>query len=548
MHLNTLHFITLCMIFILPTCVTGQELDYRQGEVIVQFKQYTQAKKVAQGFQTKYYDKYRVTKELYPEIELHLLRFDESQFSMDEILQELKNDNEVLHVQANYLAEPRTTPNDGLFSDQWYLTSVQAEEAWNITTGGNDINGREIVLAVLDNGFDVDHQDLAPNLWLNTDEIPDDGIDNDGNGFTDDYEGWNFSSNNDTHGTTTGAMLHGTTVAGVAGARGNNQFGVSGAIWDVKLMFLSGLVTEAEIIEALRYLADTRDRYNKSNGQEGAYIVVSSMSIGIRAAFANDHPIWCNLYDTVGNTGILNVCATDNLNADVDIAGDMPTTCTSDYMIAVTNTDRFNTKVPSAAFGALSIDIGAPGVDNLTTAPNDNYSFELGTSVATPIVAGTVALLYSAPCAMLADQALSNPSGLALNMKGLIYDGIDRDPSLNQITSQGGVINMAGSMEALNLACNGQSTNENMLDVIKNPIAQFGEDIIIDYIAQADGEVLIQLFNVKGSLMIERKVERSFFGVNRISLSTYNGLAPGIYIVSLTLPGNESISEKVVVY
>lgn len=548
-----MHFYSLCLfllfVMISPFSMHGQRLDYAQGQVIVQFKQSIKSNQKASAVTAKYNNKYSVNRALFPEMGVYLLEFDPTQHTLHGVIDELNQDRDVQHAQINSLVEPRaTTPDDPFYAEQWYLENIGAPESWDITTGGDDINGREIVLAVMDRGFDIEHEDLKQNVWINQDEIPGDGIDNDGNEYIDDYNGWNFESRSDVHGTSSGTMIHGTNVAGIAGARGDNDTGISGVLWNVKVLYMSGLRSEAEIIEAYRYISDTRKRYNQTNGQEGAYIVATTISLGIRGANPSDHPIWCNLYDVVGQQGVLSVCATDNLDADVDIEGDMPTTCTSEYMIAVTNTDSGDRKTSPAAYGSRSIDLGAPGVDNLTTSPGDTYNLVTGTSVSAPLVGGALALLYSAPCKILADQALVNPAELALSMKNIIFGGVKKNADLEGVVSQAGVLNILGSMEALDVSCRGESVNGNSLNIVSNLVQQSSEDIVVDYLAEVDGDLFIRLFDTKGAMIYERKVSRSFFGENRIFINTANNFSSGIYFLSLVLPGNESITEKVVIY
>lgn len=527
----------------------GQEIDYAPGKVIVQYKQAIQSDQRLSTLASKYNNKYNISRALYPEMGIYLLNFDPFLYTQEEVIAELSRDRDIRFVQSNSLVAQRTTvPDDPFYSEQEYLDIISAAEAWDVTTGGSDVNGREIVMAVMDRGFDIEHEDLAQNVWINNDEIPDDGLDNDGNQYVDDYLGWNFEFRSDSHGFSTGTMIHGTNVAGIAAARGDNDTGISGAIWDVKILFMSGLRSEAEIIEAYRYIADTRRRYNESNGQEGAYIVASTMSLGISGALSEDHPVWCELYDIVGQHGVLSVCATDNADVDVDAEGDMPTTCTSEFMIAVTNTDSSNRKTSPAAFGNTSIDIGAPGVENITTSPNDNYNRVTGTSVSAPLVGGAIALLYSAPCQSLADQALINPSDLALTMKNIVYGGSDKNPALEDITSQGGVLNILGSMELLDLNCNGEDGVASSISVQPNPIQQSTENITIDYLAAVEGEIFIRIYDTKGALIFEKTVVRSFFGENRIQINTGNNLSSGLYLITLDLPGNQSMTEKLVVY
>ncbi len=549
-----MRFYPFCVILLIvvlsPFYLSGQQSEYTPGQVIVQFKQSIQTEQKAQSIGAKYNNKYSVNRALFQDMGVYLLEFDAKEYSLDGVIEELGRDRDIQYAQANSTVKPRTTePDDPFYSEQWYLENIAAPAAWDITTGGTDINGREIVIAVMDRGFDIEHEDIKQNVWVNEDEIPDDGIDNDGNLFIDDYYGWNFEFRSDSHGLSSGTMIHGTNVVGIAAARGDNDTGISGAVWDVKILFMSGLRSEAEIIEAYRYIADTRRRYNETNGEEGAYIVTATMSLGITGAMSADHPVWCNLYDEVGEQGVLSVCATDNLDVDVDVEGDMPTTCTSEYMIAVTNTDRSNRKTSPAAYGSRSIDIGAPGVDNISTSPNDNYNLVTGTSVSAPLVGGTIALLYSAPCQRLADQALVNPADLALTMKNIVYGGVETNPDLEGIVAEGGVLNILGSMEALDISCAGTGANNgSSISVVENPIQQATDNITVDYIAQLEGEIYIRLFDTKGALIYEERVNRSFFGANRIVINIANTLGAGLYFVSLDLPGNESVTEKVVIY
>jgi len=488
-----------------------------------------------------------VKKVLYSELAIYLVSFDPS-IDISVAISELRSFRDILYIQRNHRVEERTTePDDPDFPLQWHHQNIESSRAWDITTGGEDPLGREIVIAILDSGFDTNHEDFVENLWTNDDEIPNDNIDNDNNGFIDDYNGWNFESDNDVHNV---ASTHGTNVAGIAGAKGNNDKGVSGVVWDVKLLFMSGLASDDKIIEANAYIAETRKRYNETGGKEGAYIVASNLSLGIRFGFAEDFAVWCNQYNQMGKLGILNVCATDNLDSDVDIKGDMPSTCSSEYLISVTNTDLNNNKTERAAFGNISVDIGAPGTDNFTTSPYNNYNSATGTSVSSPLVAGAIALLYSAPCNSIAERAISNPGDVALTMKNIIFSGLTPSASLNGTTTQGGVLNVWESMLALEKNCESNSgLEENQLSILKNPIDKANDDIIMDLVAVQDGgEVYIRIFDAKGAMLIEKLINRSFFGSNRIRIPVDNRFVRGIYMVSLMLEDKSTHTQKLVVY
>ena len=200
-------------------------------------------------------------------------------------------------------------------------------DAWdNYTTGGTSALGDEIVIAIIDDGFDLDHEDL--NFWQNDNEIPN-GVDDDNNGYIDDFEGWNAYNQ-------TGnipADDHGTHVSGIAAALGNNGKGISGVNWNTQVMPIAGSSdNEAIVIEAYSYVLEMCARYNETNGQEGAFVVVTNASFGVNQGDPDDFPIWCGLYDELGSEGILNCAATANHNWNIDQVGDVPTACTSNFL------------------------------------------------------------------------------------------------------------------------------------------------------------------------------------------------------------------------
>jgi len=547
MRLYTKAFLLLLFLTI-QFSLQSQNADYIPGEVIIQM----QPDRVDRGesllLNPSIAGSYTIEENLFPELGIYLLSYDPRR-KLSNVLKELSKENDILYVQRNQKVSPRNTiPNDPLYLDQWYHNTIQSEEAWDVTTGGEDLQGRQVVMAVMDSGFDIDHIDFEDNVWVNEDEIEDDFIDNDNNGYIDDYLGWNPDTRSDDHGGSGQGTVHGTNVAGIAGARGDNGEGVTGVAWDVKILFLSGLRTSVEIIEAMRYISNTRKEYNESDGERGAFIVTSNISLGISNGMAEDFPIWCNLYDILGQNGVLNVSAVDNLNSDVEVNGDIPTVCSSEFLITVTNTDINNQLDPSAAFGTTSVDIGAPGSSNVTTSPNNNYNAVSGTSVAAPMVAGAIALLYTAPCENTSEQALIDPSGVALNMRSMIFNGVQSSISLRDKTSQGGVLNVFESIQSLDRNCNNETNIDNNLTLVPN-IIESGQPIVVDYRSADEGELTsIKIFDSKGAVISERQVGQTFFGRNRISLGTSSELSAGIYFVSLILSDKTAITEKLVVY
>jgi hypothetical protein len=384
-------------------------------------------------------------------------------------LEWLARQPEVRAAQLNHLVENRSAalltgkphlndllPNDPLFPQQWQYVNtgangglpdadLDAEMAWDIATGGLTPAGDTIVVAVIDDGIDLNHSDLAPNLWKNWDEIPNDNSDNDGNGYVDDFRGWNvFSQNDNIAGVNT---AHGTPVSGIIGARGNNENGVTGVNWNVKIMFVAGSGTEADILAAYDYVRRMRQLYNASNGQSGAFVVAVNSSFGINYGQPSAAPLWCVAFDSLGAAGILSVAATANIPVNVDDVGDLPTTCPSDYLVAVTSLTNADLKAPNAAWGATQIDLGAFGQGVFSTSTNNTYGTHSGTSFAAPQVAGALGLLYSSPCPNLISMAKTNPAEAAIWTKNLLLGSAVPNASLQNITLTGGRLNLLSLLQ-----------------------------------------------------------------------------------------------------
>jgi serine protease len=386
------------------------------------------------------------------------LSFDFNAHSHERMLEKIQSDPDCKAAQLNKIIKKRNTvPNDPNFNSQWqYLNNgvngaladadIDADLAWDISTGGLTVLGDTIVACVIDDGLDLTHADLRENRWYNWDEIPSNGIDDDGNGYIDDFNGWDAYNNNDIISGGSFGASHGTSVAGIVGAKGNNNIGVTGVNWNVKMMIVVGGGNEAEAIAAYEYPLRMRRLYNQSNGQLGAFVVCTNASWGVDNALASTAPLWCAIYDSLGAAGILNAGATANLNVNVDVLGDLPTHCPSNFLISVTNSNSADQKISQAGYGANSIDLAAPGNGAYTTGlPNTYVSFS-GTSAATPHVCGAIALLYSVPCARLVVQARQDPAGTALLVKNYIMNGVDTLIGLQGITVTGGRLNIHKSM------------------------------------------------------------------------------------------------------
>lgn len=346
----------------------------------------------------------------------------------------------------------RNLPNDPQYSQQWSMiegSGISANQAWMTTTGGKDKGGHDIVVAVVDGGFDLTHEDLRENIWVNRAEIPNNGKDDDGNGFIDDVYGWNAFNNS---GNITTDM-HGTHVMGTIGAKGGNARGVAGVNWNVKLMAVQGASgTTATVAKAYGYVIEQKKLWYNSKGQKGANIVATNSSFGVDNADCKkgEFPVWNDLYEQMGQLGILSAAATANNSVDVDRTGDVPTGCASEYIVTVTNTTKENAKYPQAGWGARSIDLGAPGTNIMSTLPGNKYGNLTGTSMATPHVAGSIALIHAGANQAFIQKYYTTPGPAVLALKQAILATVDPVPSLKGVTVSGGRINVNRATQTLN--------------------------------------------------------------------------------------------------
>lgn len=389
---------------------------------------------------------------------IYLIGMDEVLGEPQKYLSELNDLNMVIAAQLNYHVQSRATPNDPSYAtQQWALNNtgqgggtvdadIDAPEAWDITTGGVTAAGDTIVVAVVDGGFYLNHPDLLPNYFINRHEIPNNGIDDDGNGYVDDYRGWNAYNNN----ATLPQDNHGTHVAGIIGAKGNNNLGVSGVNWNVKIMPIAGSSgTTNIVVRAYTYAAKMRRIYNQTNGTEGAFVVATNASFGVDYGAASAYPIWCAFYDSLGTLGILSMGAGPNANTNIDTQGDIPTTCPSNYLIAVTNSTRNDVKTTQAGYGIINMDLAAPGTQIYNTYSTNTYQALSGTSMATPTVTGVVALMYAAACEQFIIDYKANPGPMALQMRQWLLDSVDVKATFASQVATSGRLNAHKALKAV---------------------------------------------------------------------------------------------------
>ncbi len=455
-------YLAIALVGCLGSGSLAQQLDHVLGDLIVQLEPEANVRLLAERLQTFRGEptQLKVVKQLSPPMRIWLLHFDFARIHEREFLEHVWRQPEVQVAQVNHLISMRqTVPDDPLFGMQWQWVNtgqsggtpdadVDADLAWDLTTGGLTAAGDEIVVCVVE-GADRSHPDLQGNLWVNEEEVPGNGLDDDGNGYIDDYNGWNPLTNNDV----IPAAAHGTFVSGMIGAVGNNASQVTGINWNVKIMHVEiGQLTEANVIESYTYPLIMRKRYNESNGEHGAFVVATNSSWGIDQGDPNSAPLWCAFYDSLGVQGILSVAATANAPFNIDEVGDLPTACSSEYMIAVTATNHNDVRTFSG-FGVETIDLGAPGEDVFNIFPGGDPGPWTGTSFSTPLVAGVVALMYSAPCPSLAATAQADPAVAALLVRDYLFEGVDTLPNLVPETKTGGRVNAFNALQLIMANC-----------------------------------------------------------------------------------------------
>lgn len=346
----------------------------------------------------------------------------------------LAADPRVRYVEQNAVVHAADLPDDPSLAQLWGLDNqgqtvngvtgapdadIDASEAWSVTTGSPGV-----VVGVIDTGVDFGHPDLAANQWINPGEdcpgCRTDGVDNDHNGYVDDWRGWDFVSDDNNPLDDNG---HGTHVAGTIGAVGDNGVGVAGVNWNVRIMavkFLgaNGSGTTADAVSAVLYAT-----------ANGAVVTNNSWSGG---AFSQ---ALLDALRTADARGSLFVAAAGNDGRDIDATPAYPASYDVPNVLSVAATDSRDAKAAFSNYGSRSVDLGAPGVNIYSTWTGGTYRFASGTSMATPHVAGAAALVRAA-----------FPGASPAGTKALLLGTADPLPSLAGATASGARLNIGSAV------------------------------------------------------------------------------------------------------
>ncbi|MDP2176704.1 MAG: S8 family serine peptidase [Bacteroidota bacterium] len=477
--------------------------------------------------------------------------YNTNEYSMNQVVEQLKLIGELLTTQNDDRVFLRNSvPNDSFLANQWHLNAIKAIQSWDLSKGGVNKNGDTIVVAVIDDGLHVNHPDFQGNIWVNKGEISGNLIDDDSNGYVDDVYGWNFmGQDNDISDSFNYKANHGTPVAGIIGAKGNNKTGISGIMWHVKLMIVNVADTagynisiyQSDVIQAYSYVLQQRKLYNQTNGLKGAFVVATNSSWGLDKKFPHQAPLWCAMYDSLGKQGVLNVVAVTNSPENVDVYGDLPTLCESKALITVGST-TVNNQYFNCGFSTTNVDLSAPGANIYSSRAynNQNISNNMlygyghnGTSFAAPMVTGAIGLLNSYTCDKFDDLMKDDPMRATLLLKRFVLEGVDNLPSLEGKNLTSGMLNVFKSMKLLSLFCFDELSIENKLRETKRLYPNPGNGLI------SIGEGNSEIQDVVKVVYMDGKMVDFNYINNQIDI-TYK--KPGVYYVYI-----KSFNESYVV-
>jgi YD repeat-containing protein len=337
---------------------------------------------------------------------------------------------EVEFAEPNYLVRrDQVGPDDPRFGEQWALrnegqaggasgSDINAAGAWAETTGA-----RTTVVAVVDSGVDFAHPDLKNNRWANPSEVAANGEDDDRNGLVDDTHGWDFVADS---GVIRDEQGHGTSVAGLIAAEGDNGAGIAGVMWQAGVMSLrvldsAGTGDVAAAVEAIDYAV-----------RHGAQVINCSWGTEAESRFLRD------AIERAGSRGVVVVASAGNSGRDIDAAPYYPASYDLQNLISVASTDGFDQLAQFSNRGATRVTVAAPGMHLLTTSSGGDYHLVTGTSASAPLVAGVVGLIKTL-----------RPTLGAAQVRAAVVGGVRPVEGLTGQVSAGGVADAAGALDAL---------------------------------------------------------------------------------------------------
>lgn len=399
----------------LVPAVPAAAQDFKPGEVLIRFRANASAASIQAIKDDLGADRIRQ----FTKLRVDYLRI--SRASVDEAVTRYRTHPAVEVIEPNYIYRASFVPNDPMFDQLWGMQNtgqtggtpgadISAVQAWDVFTGSPSV-----LVGVIDSGVDYTHPDLAANIFTNTGEIPGNFIDDDGNGFIDDVRGWDFVNNDNDPMDDAG---HGTHCSGTIGAVGNNGIGVAGVTWNVRIL-------------PIKFL----DSFG-SGTTEGAIAAVDyARTMGVQIVSASwggtgNSELLRSAIESFNNAGGLFVAAAGNAGQNTDVFPFYPSAYDLPRIVAVAASTHNDVLAGFSNFGVVTVDLAAPGESILSTVPGAGYAVFNGTSMATPHVAGALALMLARFPGMDADAA-----------KSLLLSRADPIPALAGLVLSGARLN-----------------------------------------------------------------------------------------------------------
>lgn len=358
--------------------------------------------------------------------DLELVRFPEVT-DVGALIDLYQREPDVRFVEPDLVYHTQILPNDARFGDLWGMHNtgqagglvdfdIDGPEGWDINTAAPGI-----VIGSIDTGVDINHEDLAANIWTNPAEVAGNGVDDDVNGYIDDIHGWDFLSNDNNP---QDDNSHGSHTMGTATAVGNNGAGVAGVAWSAGIMVLKicnagGGCDLSAAVAATDYATENGARLSSNSWGGGGFSQAMKDAI-----------------DRANAAGVLYVAAAGNNGSNTDASPFYPASYDSPNILSVANMTRFGSRSSSSNYGLTSVDLGAPGTDIWSTTPNNGYGSKTGTSMACPHVAGALANVMG-----------FNPTLGHLEYKDILMQSVVPSDDLAGRSVTGGVLNLKKALD-----------------------------------------------------------------------------------------------------
>jgi len=372
---------------------------------------------------------------IFPEVQIYQCQV-KSRKNILKIIRKLKKENTISFVEPNHKVRLVKAEGDPFLSFLWNIENfgqsgglpgadIKTVDAWSLL---DEPAVSPPIVAIIDTGINYRHWDLQDNIWTNPNEIPNNKIDDDGNGYIDDIRGWDFVNNDNDPIDDNAPIYHGTHIAGTIGAIHNNGIAIQGVAKDVRLMALKSFNPEgwayiSDVLKAIIYATQT-----------GAKIVNASWGTWYPSEVLREGIV------KAGEKGVIFVAAAGNDGLDSDFYPIYPAAFDLTNIISVAATDHRDELAAFSNYGLRSVHIAAPGVKIFSTVGNQEYSWLSGTSMAVPHVCGIIALMLGI------DSDLSIDS-----VRDFLFNTVDPLPSLTGKIATGGRVNAFRAVEAVKI-------------------------------------------------------------------------------------------------